>query len=100
MKMIYQNKDIDYEEFENEDGEIDYDRINESLDEEFNNLFDRDYKNNRYVVQGVLGLWDGKYDGYMPKVYDSVYDAICDISEDYIEVFEENFSGISYGKIE
>lgn len=94
MKMIYQNRDIDYEDFENEDGETDFDMIYELLNEEFDNLFDRDYHNNRYVVQGIIGRWDGDYSGYKDRVYDSVYDAIIDNMEDYIEVFEEKYGSL------
>lgn len=42
----------------------------------FEELFDNSYENNKYIVEGTLGLWDGPREGHYPKVLNSIAEAI------------------------
>lgn len=83
MKLIFDDKD--YED-------------NELMAEDFNDLFDNEHENKKYVVSGYLDLWDGIHYGHMPKVYCSLKDAIIGCEDGFgicnSEVIEEK-----YGKL-
>ena len=64
----------------------------------FNDLFDNEYENKRYILTGDIGLWDGvRKDVHHPSVFNSLVDAIAvanDGFNGYITVSEGK-----YGKL-
>jgi len=57
--------------------------FNEEMDEKtytneeyFNDLFNNEYENKKYVVFGIIGLWDGTRDAHYPKLLNSLKEAI------------------------
>lgn len=64
----------------------------------FEDLFDNEYANNKYIITGDIGLWDGvRKNVHHPKVFDSIAEAIIranDGFEGYIKVSEGK-----YGKL-
>lgn len=83
MSIIY--SDLDYEYWE------------EKCDS-FNDLFDNEWENKRYIVTGDLGLWSGRVKNvHLPYVYNSIKSAILacnDGFDGYITVSEGK-----YGKL-
>ena len=82
--VLYDELDYEYE---------DVDMMNVDFDDLFNNKDE----GNHYVVCGTVGLWDGRREGHMNKVYESLYDAIVDANtgfNGYIKVSEGK-----YGKL-
>lgn len=78
--------EVIYDEMEFEDyyeGEVEY-----------LSLFDNNYQNKEYVVHGVLGLWDGKYEVFSNKIHNSLKDALYALGKWYIKVYEK-----PYGKL-
>lgn len=64
----------------------------------FEDLFDNEYANNRYIITGDIGLWDGvRKDVHHPRVFDSIAEAIIEANDGfngYITVSEGK-----YGKL-
>ena len=64
----------------------------------FEDLFDNEYANNKYIITGDIGLWDGvRKDVHHPRVFDSIAEAIIvanDGFNGYITVSEGK-----YGKL-
>lgn len=77
--------------------------IFDELDDEFEdytyedlvNLFDNSYANHLYVVSGDVGLWEGRRNGYCPRVATSIQEAINFATDGwgicYLKIFEENY---------
>lgn len=83
MKIIYDDLSFDN----------DIDR-----EDRFEELFDNEYANNRYILTGDIGLWDGvRKNVHHPKVFDSIAEAIIEANDGfygYITVSEGK-----YGKL-
>lgn len=64
----------------------------------FEDLFDNEYANNKYILTGDIGLWDGvRKDVHHPRVFDSIAEAIIEANDGfngYITVSEGK-----YGKL-
>lgn len=64
----------------------------------FEDLFDNEYANNKYIITGDIGLWDGvRKDVHHPRVFDSIAEAIIEANDGfngYITVSEGK-----YGKL-
>lgn len=72
---------------------------NSFLEDEFDELFDNQYEGKKYIVSGVIQLWDGKSEGHHPKIFDSIKDALLGCKEGfgicYLKVVEENYGKMS-----
>ena len=74
--------------------------FNNDIDREdrFEELFDNEYANNRYILTGDIGLWDGvRKNVHHQKVFDSIAEAIIEANDGfygYITVSEGK-----YGKL-
>lgn len=70
----------------------------ELIEDEINNLFNNEYENKKYILQGSIGLWDGTRRVYSYNIYNSIKDAIYEASNDFglchITIIEEK-----YGKL-
>lgn len=64
----------------------------------FEDLFDNEYANNKYIITGDIGLWDGvRKDVHHPRIFDSIAEAIIEANDGfngYITVSEGK-----YGKL-
>ena len=64
-------------------------------EEDFNLLFDNKDMLRKYTVHGYQDLWDGKYEGHIPRLFDSIKEAIFACEEgfghSYTVIYEENY---------
>lgn len=70
--------------------ELDYEDVLEGEDT-FHHLFDDPDQDKQYVVQGTLGLWDGKHYVYSNRVHSNLKDTIYSLGGGYIKVYEEKY---------
>ena len=102
QKVYLENSDMldCYLDNTNEDIEdFDKEAFEEYVRDCYDDYFDADFgengnwscsplKNQKVVVVGELGLWDGKHT-IVPTEFDNLYDAIQQCLEDYSELIEE-----------
>ena len=73
--------------------ELDYDDYDEKCII-FDELFDNEYENKKYIITGDIGLWDGvRKDVHHPKVFNSLKDAILTANDGF-----DGYITISEGK--
>lgn len=88
-KMILDELDF-YENLE----EVDELFSSELLENEIDFLFNNECANQKYIVCGTIGLWDGIRRGYSPYIANSIkeaiYNGIDGFSMCYITIYEGN----------